>query len=139
MLIFSIIAIIFGFLDHTIIFNPLFLISLIIVGFLSSIIGLIISAFSGTVENFATTMNFIIFPVFFLSESLYPSDGLNLIFKSLIDINPFSHSVIIMRESLNNHFNFTSFFYISICIVLGLIISFYAHSRESNIINKISK
>ena len=139
MLIFSIIALLFGFLDITIIYNPLFLISLILVGLLSSIIGLIISAFSGTVENFATTMNFIIFPLFFLSESLYPSDGLNVIFKSFIDINPFSHAVIIMRESLNNHFIIPSFLYISFCIVLGLIVSFYAHSRESNIINKISK
>ena len=39
MLIFSIIAILFGFLDPATIFNPLFIISLIIVGFLSSIIG----------------------------------------------------------------------------------------------------
>ena len=139
MLIFAIIAILFGFLDIATLINPLFIISLIVVGLLSSIIGLIISAFSGTVENFATTMNFIVFPVFFLSESLYPSNELNIIFKLLIDINPFSHAVIIMRESFNSHFNFSSFLYISFCIFLGLIISFYAHSRESNIINKISK
>jgi ABC-2 type transport system permease protein len=35
-------------------------------------IGMLTAAFSRTLDNFAATMNFVIFPVFFLSGALYP-------------------------------------------------------------------
>ena len=35
-------------------------------------LGIVIAVWSSTLDNFAVVMNFVIFPVFFLSGALYP-------------------------------------------------------------------
>ncbi len=47
---------------------PVFLLAALMLGAL----GLVLSVYVRQLENFAGTMNFVIFPMFFLSTALYP-------------------------------------------------------------------
>jgi ABC-2 type transport system permease protein len=63
-------------------------------------IGVLTAAFSRTLENFAAVMNFVIFPVFFLSGALYAVDTLPAPFKLLALLNPFSYAVDLLKHAL---------------------------------------
>jgi len=65
----------------------------------SASFGMLIAAWSGTVENFATLMNLVIFPVFFLSGSLYPVERLPTILRTIATANPYTHGVDLLRHS----------------------------------------
>ena len=62
-------------------------------------LGMFIAAWSGTMDNFATTMNLVIFPVFFLSGSLYPVQRLPTILRFIATINPYTHGVDLLRHA----------------------------------------
>ena len=71
------------------------------------------SVYTKQIENFAGMMNFVIFPMFFLSSALYPlwklrEAGVQVIF-SLANWNPFSHAVELIRFAAYGQFNGTSF------------------------------
>lgn len=63
-------------------------------------IGVLTAAFSRTLENFAAVMNFIIFPVFFLSGALYAVDRLPAALKYVARVNPFTHGVDLLKHAM---------------------------------------
>lgn len=63
-------------------------------------IGVLTAAFSRTLENFAAVMNFVIFPVFFLSGALYAVETLPAPFKLVALLNPFSYGVDLLKHAL---------------------------------------
>jgi ABC-2 type transport system permease protein len=63
-------------------------------------IGMITASFSRTLDNFAATMNFVIFPVFFLSGSLYPVQTLPAVLKRVAAVNPFTYGVDLIKHSI---------------------------------------
>ncbi|MCA1494220.1 ABC transporter permease [Ensifer sp. NBAIM29] len=66
-------------------------------------LGLVLSSFIRQLENFAGVMNFVIFPVFFLSSALYPLWKMAEASPRLRDIcaiNPFTHAVELIRFAL---------------------------------------
>jgi ABC-2 type transport system permease protein len=70
-----------------------------------SAFGLVLSVYIRQLENFAGTMNFVIFPMFFLSSALYPiarmrEAGAEWIFQ-ISSLNPFTHAVEAMRYALH--------------------------------------
>lgn len=77
--------------------------ALILTGLMLGAIGLFLSSLIRQLENFASVMNFVIFPMFFASSALYPlwrireaSEGLYLTCLA----NPFSHAVELVRFAL---------------------------------------
>jgi ABC-2 type transport system permease protein len=77
--------------------------AIIVGGLVLSALGLLLSAFSRQMENFAAAMNFVIFPMFFASTALYPlwrlSDA-NETLALIARLNPFSHAVELIRFAL---------------------------------------
>jgi len=76
-------------------------------------VGLLLSVYVRQLENFAGTMNFVIFPMFFMSPALYPlwklrEAGADEIFR-IAQVNPFSHVVELVRFAMYGQFNVTSF------------------------------
>lgn len=72
-------------------------------------IGLLLSVHIRQLENFAGTMNFVIFPMFFLSSALYPlwklrESGATVI-HWLATYNPFTQAVELIRFALYGRFN----------------------------------
>ena len=109
-------------------FGMLFTIPVIII---SSIIlnafALFISSVIKQLENFATVMNFVIFPMFFLSSALYPlwkiKDSSILLFN-ISSCNPFTYIVESIRFSLYLKFDQELFFILGICLIISLIMAF---------------
>ena len=63
-------------------------------------IGMLVASFSKTLDNFAAIMNFVIFPVFFLSGSLYPITNLPYALKVLAQANPYTYGVDILKHGI---------------------------------------
>lgn len=67
-------------------------------------LGLVLSVYVKQLENFAGTMNFVIFPMYFMSTALYPlwklqESGAEWVYQ-LARFNPFTHAVEWMRFAL---------------------------------------
>ena len=67
-------------------------------------LGLLLSVYVKQLENFAGTMNFVIFPMYFLSTALYPlwkleESGATWVYR-VAQFNPFTHAVEWMRFAL---------------------------------------
>jgi ABC-2 type transport system permease protein len=72
-------------------------------------LGLVLSVYVKQLENFAGTMNFVIFPLFFISSALYPlwklqESGATWIWQ-VARFNPFTHAVEAIRFALVDRFN----------------------------------
>jgi ABC-2 type transport system permease protein len=62
-------------------------------------LGMIVATNSGTLENYAVMMNLVIFPVYFLSGSLYPVDMLPGYLRVAALANPFTYAVDILKHA----------------------------------------
>jgi ABC-2 type transport system permease protein len=61
---------------------------------------MLVAAFTRTLDNFAAIMNFVIFPVFFLSGSLYPVSHLPPALKAVALINPYTYGVDLLKHAV---------------------------------------
>lgn len=108
MLVFLLIAWAFGVevaLDHL----PATLLSMACAAVMLASVGLVLSVYIKQLENFAGTMNFVIFPMFFISPALYPlwkleESGAWWLLK-LAQANPFTHAVEGIRFAMHGQFN----------------------------------
>ena len=77
-------------------------------------------------ENFAGVMNFVIFPLFFLSSALYPlwkmRESSEWLYW-LCALNPFTHAVELVRFALYERFNPVA---LAVCTGLTLIFTLLA-------------
>ncbi|WP_269620955.1 ABC transporter permease [Zhongshania sp. BJYM1] len=86
-----------------------------------SALGLFLSSVIRQLENFAGVMNFIVFPMFFLSSALYPLWKMresNEIIYQICALNPFTHGIELIRFALYGQFNLQAF---SVCIATTLV------------------
>ncbi|GIT89550.1 transport permease protein [Jannaschia pagri] len=82
--------------------------ALVLAGLMLGALGLALSSFIKQLENFAGVMNFVIFPMFFLSSALYPLWKMAESSRLLHDIcafNPFTHAVELIRFAAYGDFN----------------------------------
>lgn len=82
--------------------------ALILSGVMLGALGLALSSMIRQLENFAGVMNFVIFPMFFLSSALYPLWKMAESSPRLRDIcalNPFTHAVETIRFALYGQLN----------------------------------
>ncbi len=77
--------------------------ALILAGLMMGALGLLLSSAIRQLENFASVMNFVIFPMFFASSALYPlwrvKEG-SLWVYYVCEANPFTHAVELIRFAL---------------------------------------
>ncbi len=82
--------------------------ALMVAGVMLGALGLLLSSFIKQLENFAGVMNFVIFPMFFLSSALYPlwkmAESSELL-HDICAVNPFTHAVELIRFALYADFN----------------------------------
>ena len=62
-------------------------------------LGMLVAAWSPTLENFAVIMNLVIFPVFFLSGALYPVQHLPDWLRWVASVNPFTYGVDLLKHA----------------------------------------
>ncbi|TMM51225.1 ABC transporter permease [Sulfitobacter sabulilitoris] len=82
--------------------------ALTLAGVMLGALGLLLSSFIKQLENFAGVMNFVIFPMFFLSSALYPlwkmAESSELLY-TICAVNPFTHAVELIRFALYGEVN----------------------------------
>lgn len=98
--------------------------ALVLAGLMLGALGLLLSVSIRQLENFAGTMNFVIFPMFFISTALYPlwklqESGATWVYY-LASFNPFTHAVEMIRFALYGQFNL-----LSSLVVLGFLCIFF--------------
>jgi ABC-2 type transport system permease protein len=94
--------------------------ALVLTGLLMGAIGLFLSSLIRQLENFAGVMNFVIFPMFFLSSALYPlwkmQESSDLLYN-LCSLNPFTHAVELIRFSLYAKWNWQALGWVMLSLV----------------------
>ncbi len=82
--------------------------ALIVAGLMLGALGLLLSSFIRQLENFAGVMNFVIFPMFFMSSALYPlwkmAESSELLY-TICALNPFTPAVELIRFALYLSYN----------------------------------
>ncbi len=92
--------------------------ALLLGGLMLGSIGLLLSVYIRQLENFAGTMNFVIFPMFFISSALYPlwilkqSPAEYLYWAA--SVNPFTHAIELLRFAAYGQFDG-----VALAVVLG--------------------
>ncbi|MZR14949.1 ABC transporter permease [Maritimibacter sp. DP07] len=99
--------------------------AIFLTGLMLGSIGLLISVYARQIENFAGMMNFVIFPMFFMSSALYPlwklrESGAEALFW-IASFNPFTHGVELIRFAAYGQFNA-----LSALVVAGVALAAFA-------------
>lgn len=101
--------------------------AIVLAGLLLGSIGLLVSVYTRQLENFAGMMNFVVFPMFFLSSALYPLWKLReagaepIYYISLA--NPFTHAVELIRFAAYGKFDLVHFAVVVGCAALAFVLA----------------
>ncbi len=104
--------------------------ALLVTGMMLGGLGLALSSAIKQLENFAGVMNFVIFPMFFLSTALYPLWKMAESSELLHDIctmNPFTQAVELIRFALYGSFNGMALMWTCIAAVVFLALSVWGY------------
>ncbi|HKA74428.1 MAG TPA: ABC transporter permease [Xanthobacteraceae bacterium] len=96
--------------------------ALVLTGLMLGALGMVISSGIKQLENFASVMNFVIFPMFFASSALYPlwrvREASPLLYW-VCELNPFTHAVELIRFALYGQLN-----WLALAVVVGCTAAF---------------
>lgn len=113
--------------------------ALVLSGMMLGSLGLLLSSFIKQLENFAGVMNFVIFPMFFLSTALYPLWRLresNEWLALLAQYNPFSQAVELIRFALYGRFEPYACVYTSVTFLLFLAIAIWGYNPSKGMLSR---
>jgi ABC-2 type transport system permease protein len=79
---------------------PLLVLGMVATAIACASLGMLTAAFTKTMENYAVLMNLVIFPVFFLSGSLYPVQSLPAYLHVVALVNPFTYGVDLLKHAM---------------------------------------
>jgi len=115
--------------------------ALIVSGLLLGALGMVLSSAIRQLENFAGIMNFVIFPMFFLSSALYPLWKMresSVLLYRICEINPFTHAVELIRFALYLRLEPTALAYTSIALVVFLALAVYGYDPARGMVSRKS-
>ncbi|MSO70722.1 MAG: multidrug ABC transporter permease [Alphaproteobacteria bacterium] len=98
--------------------------AIVLGGLMLGAVGLLLSVYVQQLENFAGTMNFVIFPMFFISPALYPlwklrESGAEIIYLLAL-ANPFTYAIELIRYAAYGKLNGTA-----LAVVVGSGVVFF--------------
>ncbi|MEE9396404.1 MAG: ABC transporter permease [Methylococcales bacterium] len=113
--------------------------ALICSGLMLGALGMLLSSFIKQLENFAGVMNFVIFPMFFMSTALYPlwrmkesSEWLH----RLAEYNPFSQAVELIRFALYGQLNETALIYTGLSLIIFLLLAIIGYNPSKGMMKR---
>ncbi len=110
--------------------------ALVLTGFMLGAMGLAMSSVFKQLENFASVMNFVIFPMFFASSALYPLWRVQQASIPLYNIclwNPFTHAVELIRFALYGQIEWTSLAVVAGCSVVFFAAAIFAYDPSTGL------
>ena len=100
-------------------------------GMMLGALGLLLSSLIRQLENFAGVMNFVVFPLFFLSTALYPiwkiQEGSDIL-ADVCQLNPFTYGVELIRFALYGQFDGPSALVVGIAAAIFLVAAVVGYS-----------
>lgn len=111
--------------------------ALILSGLMLGSLGLLLSSVIRQLENFAGVMNFVIFPMFFLSSALYPLWRMRESSPLLYEIchwNPFTYAVEVIRFALYVQINWTALLVTLGCTITFMSLAIFAYNPSKGLI-----
>jgi ABC-2 type transport system permease protein len=113
--------------------------ALVLSGLMLGALGLLLSSFIKQLENFAGVMNFVIFPMFFLSTALYPlwkiQESSELL-ETLARYNPFSQAVELIRFALYQQFNPAACLYTAVALAAFLLLAVIGYNPSKGMMQR---
>lgn len=107
--------------------------ALILSGLMLGTLGLLLSSYIRQLENFAGVMNFVIFPMSFLSTALYPlwkmAEASDLL-RNICAVNPLTQAIELIRFAAYGQFNGAACLWTSLAFVVFGLIAIYGYSPE---------
>ena len=100
------ICFIVGFRVESLILIPVALVFMFLIAVLCAAIGTAIASVLEDMQGFQLIMNFLIMPLFFFSNALFPLEGLPKALRLVIRLNPLSYGIDGLRGSLTHGFHF---------------------------------
>ncbi len=113
--------------------------ALILSGLMLGGLGLLMSSFIKQLENFAGVMNFVIFPLFFLSTALYPlwkMEESSPWLHGLAGINPFSQAVEMIRFALYGQVNPYAIAYTTVAMLIFVVAAIVGYNPSRGIMQR---
>ena len=95
--------------------------ALLLCGLMLGALGMLLSSAIRQLENFAGVMNFVIFPLFFLSSALYPLWKMgesSPLLEQICRLNPFTYAVEFIRFSFYLQLNGTALLVVASCCLI---------------------
>jgi ABC-2 type transport system permease protein len=88
-------------------------------------------------------MNFVIFPMFFLSSALYPlwklqESGAEVVYQ-LARINPFNHVVQLIRFALYGQFNAIAFGVVVLSLVFCFVVAVIGYDPQRGLVRRFQQ
>ena len=113
---------------------------LVLAGMMLGALGLLLSVHVRQLENFAGTMNFVIFPMFFLSPALYPLWKLEESGASVIHLiatwNPFTHAVESVRHAMYGQIEWQSTAIVAACLVVFFVLAAWGYDPQRGMMRR---
>ena len=102
--------------------------------------GLLLSVYVKQMENFAGAMNFVIFPMFFISSALYPlwklrESGAEYVYWAAV-LNPFTYAVELIRHALYGLFEPISALVVITTTIVFFLIAMLGYDPQRGIIRR---
>jgi ABC-2 type transport system permease protein len=113
--------------------------ALVMSGAMLGALGLLLSSFIKQLENFAGVMNFVIFPMFFMSTALYPLWKMkesSIWLHHFASVNPFSQAVELIRFSLYGKLNEYAFMYTLVAFIIFMVIAVLGYNPSKGMMMK---
>ena len=106
-------------------------------------LGLLLSVYIKQLENFAGTMNFVIFPMFFISSALYPlwrllDNGAEIVY-TLAKINPFTYGVEMVRAASQGKIYYEGILVVIVCTLIFILLAIFGYNPQKSIFKKAKK
>ena len=112
---------------------------LIVTGLMLGSLGMLLSSFIKQLENFAGVMNFVIFPMFFMSTALYPlwkiKDSSEWLYW-IAQYNPFSQAVELIRFALYAQLNQYALIYTLCTLILFWSMAIVGYNPSKGMMNR---
>lgn len=113
--------------------------ALIVSGMMLGALGLALSSTIRQLENFAGVMNFVIFPMFFLSSALYPlwkmAENSQLLYW-ICSLNPFSHAVETIRFALYGQVNGAAIGWTTLALALFMALALWGYDPARGLVSR---
>ena len=100
------ICLVAGFRFKSFVLLPVAVVFMFMIALLFTALGTAIASNLEDMQGFQLIMNFLIMPLFFFSNALFPVQGLPKALQAIVHINPLSYGIDGMRGAFNNVFVF---------------------------------